>query len=47
MNAEREKNRRKAQTAMIIVDSKTNQNADTAEEKGYGAGKVSGIKLNI
>ena len=32
---------------MIIVDSKSIQNADTAEEKGYDAGKRSGIKLNI
>ena len=36
---ERERNGRKAQTTMIIVDSKSIQNADTAEEKGYDAGK--------
>ena len=39
VEAEREKNGRKAQTTMIIVDSKSIQNADTAEEKGYDAGK--------
>lgn len=33
------KNGRKAQTTMIIVDSKSIQNADTAEEKVYDAGK--------
>ena len=36
---EREKNDREAQTTMIIVDSKSIQNADTAENKGYDAGK--------
>ena len=39
VEAEREKNGREAQTTMIIVDSKSIQNADTAEEKGYDAGK--------
>ena len=39
VEAERERNGRKAQTTMIIVDSKSIQNADTAEEKGYDAGK--------
>lgn len=39
VEAEREKNGRTAQTTMLIVDSKSIQNTDTAEEKGYGAGK--------
>ena len=39
VEAEREKNGRETQTTMIIVDSKSIQNADTAEEKGYDAGK--------
>ena len=39
VEAEREKNGREKQTTMIIVDSKSIQNADTAEEKGYDAGK--------
>ena len=34
-----EENSRAAQTTMIIVDSKSIQNADTAESKGYDAGK--------
>lgn len=36
---ERKENERSLQTAMIIVDSKSIQNADTAESKGYDAGK--------
>ena len=36
---ERQKNERPTQTTMIIVDSKSIQNADTAENKGYNAGK--------
>ena len=39
VEAEREKNERMAQTTMQIVDSKSIQNADTAKEKGYDAGK--------
>ena len=39
VEAERERNGRETQTTMIIVDSKSIQNADTAEEKGYDAGK--------
>ena len=39
VEAEREKNGRETQTTMIIVDSKSIQNADTAEEKGCDAGK--------
>ena len=35
----RETDKRKAQTTMLIIDSKTSQNADTAETKGYDAGK--------
>ena len=30
---------RKQQTTMLIVDSKSVKNTDTAEEKGYDAGK--------
>lgn len=47
MEPEREKNSRDPKTTMLIVDSKSIQNADTAEEKGYDAGKKSGIKLHI
>lgn len=36
---ERKKNGRNAETTMIIVDSKSIKNTDTAEEKGYDAGK--------
>ena len=39
VETEREKNGRETQTTMIIVDSKSIQNADTAEKKGYDAGK--------
>lgn len=39
VEAERKKEGRKPETTMIIVDSKSIQNADTAEEKGYDAGK--------
>ena len=39
VEAERIKNGREPNTTMIIVDSKTIQNADTAEEKGYDGGK--------
>jgi hypothetical protein len=39
---------RKGGTAMIIVDSKSVKNADTAETKGYDGGKkVSGIKIHM
>ncbi|GHU51827.1 IS5 family transposase [Spirochaetia bacterium] len=41
-------NGREAQTTMVIVDSKSVKNTDTAEEKGYDAGKkVSGVKIHI
>ena len=36
---ERMADKRKAQTTMLIVDSKSIQNADTAKVKGYDAGK--------
>jgi len=36
---ERAKNDRCEQTTMIIVDSKSVKNTDTAEEKGFDAGK--------
>ena len=39
VEAEREKNGRIAQTTMLIVDSKSIQNSDTAQAKGYDAGK--------
>jgi transposase len=39
VETERIKNDRIPYTTMIIVDSKSVQNADTAEEKGYDAGK--------
>ena len=39
---------KKDKTTLGIVDAKSIKNADTAEEKGYDAGKkVSGIKLHI
>ncbi len=41
VEAERAKNNRAAQTTMMIVDSKSIQNTNTAEEKGYDAGKKS------
>lgn len=37
--SERTKNGRKEQTTMIIVDSKSVKNADTAQLKGYDAAK--------
>ena len=39
VEAQRVNDDRRAQTTMIIVDSKSVQNADTTEEKGYDAGK--------
>lgn len=35
----KEKARREPETTMVIADSKSIQNADTANEKGYDAGK--------
>ena len=39
IEAERWENGCEEKTTMIIIDSKTIQNADTAEVKGYDAGK--------
>ena len=39
VESERVINGRNQKTTMTIVDSKTIQNTDTAEEKGYDAGK--------
>jgi transposase len=41
VEAERVLDGRAPQTTMSIIDSKTIQNTDTAEEKGYDAGKKS------
>lgn len=42
------KNGRKCKTTFCIVDAQSVKNTDTAEEKGYDAGKkVSGIKRHI
>jgi len=41
VEAERKDVGREAETSMLIIDSKSVQNADTAEEKGYDAGKKS------
>ncbi len=39
---------RDAQTRFLIIDAQSVKNTDTAEEKGYDAGKkVSGIKRHI
>ena len=39
VEGERNANGRENQTTMIIVDSKSVKNTDTAEEKGFDAGK--------
>ena len=39
---EREADERKTQTTMLIIDSKSTQKADTAENRGYDAGKKNG-----
>jgi transposase len=45
---ERLKNGRKSKTSFCIVDAQSVKNTDTAEEKGYDAGKkISGIKRHI
>ena len=44
---EREDDGRAEQTTMLIVDSKSVQNADTGGVKGYDAGKKSGIKWHV
>ena len=42
------KHGRKEHTSFCIIDAQSVKNADTAEEKGYDAGKqVSGIKRHI
>lgn len=41
VEAGRKNNGREPQTTMVIVDSKSIQNADTARKKGYDAGKKS------
>jgi hypothetical protein len=39
---------REAKTSMVIADSKSVKNADTAGEKGYDAGKkISEVKLHL
>lgn len=44
----RTKHGRKEQTSFCIIDAQSVKNTDTAEEKGYDAGKkVSGIKRHI
>jgi transposase len=46
--SERIINGRNPKTSMIIVDSKSIKNTDTAEEKGYDGGKkISGIKTHL
>ena len=48
MTIHRNDDLRKDKTSFGIIDSQSVQNADTAEEKGYDAGKnVSGIKRHI
>jgi transposase len=45
---EREKQGRNAQSTFLIVDAQSVKNTDTAEQKGYDAGKkVSGIKRHL
>ena len=44
----RKKDKRKGKTSFIIIDAQSVKNTDTAEHKGYDAGKkVSGIKRHI
>ncbi|WP_338406819.1 IS5 family transposase [Wolbachia endosymbiont (group A) of Longitarsus flavicornis] len=44
----RQNNGRKEKTSFCIIDAQSVKNADTAEEKGYDAGKkISGIKRHI
>ena len=44
VDLERYETRENPTPTMLIVDSKTVQNADTAEEKGYDGGKKNGHK---
>lgn len=41
VESERKNNNGEPKTTMVIIDSKSTQNAATAEEKGYDAGKKS------
>ena len=43
IEVERRENGHEEKTTMIIIDSKTIQNADTAVVKGYDAGKKSQV----
>ena len=44
----RQSNSRSEKTSFLIIDSQSVKNTDTAEQKGYDAGKkVSGIKRHI
>ena len=43
---QRRENERSSKTTMIIVDSKSIKNADTAQNKGYDAGKNFGNKTS-
>ncbi len=44
----RQNNGRKEKTSFCIIDAQSVKNTDTAEEKGYDAGKkISGIKRHI
>jgi len=48
VSAERQKHGRNKETTFLIIDSQSISNTDTAEHKGYDAGKkVSGIKRHI
>ncbi len=48
MSAERQSEGREGDTSFLIVDAQSVSNTDTAEHKGYDAGKkVSGIKRHI
>ena len=48
VEATRTSDNRAAKTTFIIIDAQSVKNSDTAEEKGYDAGKkVSGIKRHI
>jgi len=48
VGAEREKQGRNLKTSFLIIDAQSVKNTDTAEQKGYDAGKkVSGIKRHI
>ena len=45
---DRQNNGRKEKTSFVIVDAQSVKNTDTAENKGYDAGKkISGIKRHI